>query len=47
MSDIEKINAVNIAFMEAFRKGDWDKCASMYDENAVLMPPDQVEKRIQ
>jgi len=39
MSDIDKINAMNAAFQEAVRVGDGDKCASMCDENAVMMPP--------
>ncbi len=39
MSDIEKINAMNAAFQEAVRVGDGDKCASLCDENAVMMPP--------
>jgi len=39
MSDIEKINACNAAFQEALIAGDGDKCASLCDENAVLMPP--------
>ena len=39
MSDIEKINAINAASQEAVRVGDGEKCASMYDEKAVVMPP--------
>ncbi len=39
MSDIEKINAINAAAQEAVRAGDGDKCASMYDEKGVMMPP--------
>lgn len=41
MSDIDKINALNAAFEEALRQGDGDKCASMCDEKAVLMPPNK------
>lgn len=39
MSEIEKINARNVAFQDALRKGDADTCASMCAEDAVMMPP--------
>ena len=39
MNDVDKINAINAAFQEAVRVGDGDKCASMYDEKGVVMPP--------
>ena len=39
MSDIEKIKAINAAALEAVRVGDGEKCASTYDEKAVVMPP--------
>jgi len=39
MSEIEKINTYNVAFQEALREGDGDKCASMCAEDAVMMPP--------
>ena len=41
MSDIEKLNACNLAFMEAVRQGDGEKCASLCDENVVFMPPNE------
>ncbi len=41
MSDIEKINALYTNFEAALREGDGAKCASMCDENAVLMPPNE------
>ena len=39
MSDIEKINACYLGFIEVVRQGDGDKCASICDENVALMPP--------
>ncbi len=39
MSDIDKINEINAAFQEAVRVGDGEKCASMYNEKGVVMPP--------
>jgi ketosteroid isomerase-like protein len=41
MSDIEKINTYYLDFMEAVRQGDGEKCASMCDENAVFLPPNE------
>ena len=39
MSDIEKIDACYLGFIEVVRQGDGDKCASLCDENAAFMPP--------
>ncbi len=39
MSEIEKINTYNVAFQEALREDDGDKCASMCAEDAVMMLP--------
>ena len=41
MSDKDKIYALNAAFELAMREGDGDKCASMCDENIVMMPPNK------
>lgn len=41
MSETDQINSCIQAFMEALRLGEAEKCASMYEENAVVMPPNE------
>lgn len=41
MSEADQINFCIQAFMEALRLGEAEKCASMYEENAVVMPPNE------